>query len=115
MLLEEVIPRNGFEAITPADGMAKISVVEPAKNDEKCEIKVVLTKVNGFGFRSEILYLCITEVEIVLEIRVISTFFIPKNPFLGAKNKLPCFFKVKQPVFNVTYSDAANRYCCVDV
>ena len=86
--------------------MAKISVVEPAKNDEKCEIKVVLTKVNGFGFRSEILYLCITEVEIVLEIRVISTFFVSKIPFLGVKNKLPCFFKVKQPVFYVTYSCA---------
>ena len=85
MLLEEVIPRNGFEAITPADGMAKISVVEPAKNDEKCEIKVVLTKVNGFGFRSEILYLCITEVEIVLEIRVISTFFCLKNPIFWGK------------------------------
>ena len=106
MLLEEVIPRNGFEAITPADGMAKISVVEPAKNDEKCEIKVVLTKVNGFGFRLEILYLCVTEVEIVLGIRVISTFFVSKIPFLGVKNKLPCFFKVKQPVFYVTYSCA---------
>ena len=76
---------------------------------------LVLTSVNGFGFRFEILYLCVTEVEIALEIRVISTFFVPKNPFLGAKNKLPCFFKVKQPVFNVTYSDAANRYCCEGV
>ena len=73
---------------------------------------LVLTSVNGFAFRSEILYLCVTEVEIALEIRVISTFFVPKNPFLGSKNKLPCFFKVKQPVFNVTYSGAANRYCC---
>ena len=73
---------------------------------------LVLTSVNGFAFRSEILYLCVTEVEIALEIRVISTFFVPKNPFLGAKNKLPCFFKVKQPVFNVTYSDAANKHQC---
>ena len=72
----------------------------------------MLTSVNEFAFRSEILYLCVTEVEIVLEIRVVSTFFVPKNPFLGAKNKLPSFFKVKQPVFNVTYSGAANRYCC---
>ena len=81
------------------------------KNEEKCKIKLVLTSVNGFAFRTEILYLCITEVEIALEIRVISTFFVPKNPFLGAKNKLPCFFKVKQPVFYVTYSCTANRYC----
>ena len=72
---------------------------------------LVLTSVNGFAFRFEILYLCVTEVEIALEIRVISTFFVPKNPFLGSKNKLPCFFKVKQPVFNVTYSGTANRYC----
>ena len=75
---------------------------------------LVLTSVNGFAFRSEILYLCITEVEIAHEIRVISIFFIPKNPFLGSKNKLPSFFKVKQPVFNVTYSCTANRYCCDD-
>ena len=73
---------------------------------------LVLTSVNGFAFRFEILYLCVTEVEIVLEIRVISTFFVPKNPFLGAKNKLPSFFKVKQPVFNVTYSCTANRHQC---
>ena len=71
----------------------------------------MLTSVNEFGFRSEILYLCVTEVEIAHEIRVISTFFVPKNPFLGSKNKLPSFFKVKQPVFNVTYSCTANRYC----
>ena len=71
----------------------------------------MLTSVNGFAFRSQILYLCITEVEIALGIGVISTFFVPKNPFLGTKNKLPCFFKVKQPVFNVTYSCTANRYC----
>ncbi len=76
---------------------------------------LVLTSVNGFAFRFEILYLCVTEVEIALEIRVISTFFVPKNPFLGSKNKLPCFFKVKQPVFYVTYSDTANRYCCEGV
>ena len=82
------------------------------KNAEKWKIIVVLTSVNGFAFRFEILYLCITEVEIAHEIRVISTFFIPKNPFFGSKNKLPCFFKVKQPVFNVTYSGTANRYCC---
>ena len=73
---------------------------------------LVLTSVNGFAFRFEILYLCTTEMEIPLGIGGISTFFVPKNPFLGAKNKLPSFFKVKQPVFNVTYSDNANRYCC---
>ena len=70
----------------------------------------MLTNVNGFAFRSQILYLCTTEVEIALEIRVISTFFVSKIPFLGAKNKLHCFFKVKQPVFNVTYSYTANRH-----
>ena len=43
----------------------------------------MLTSVNGFAFRFEILYLCVTEVEIALEIRVISTFFVPKNPFFG--------------------------------
>ena len=72
---------------------------------------LVLTSVNGFAFRSEILYLCITEVEMPFGIRVVSTFFVPKIPFIGAKNKLPCFFKVKQPVFNVTYSAPHNRYC----
>ena len=72
---------------------------------------LVLTSVNGFGFRFEILYLCVTEVEMPLGIGGISTFFVPKNPFLGVKNKLPCFFKVKQPVFYVTYSCTANRYC----
>ena len=71
----------------------------------------MLTSVNRFAFRSQILYLCITEVEITLGIGVISTFFVPKIPFLGSKNKLHCFFKVKQPVFNVTYSCTANRYC----
>ena len=71
---------------------------------------LVLTSVNGFAFRIEILYLCITEVEMPLGIGVISTFFVSKIPFLGAKNKLPSFFKVKQPVFNVTYSGAENRY-----
>ena len=80
------------------------------KNDEKCKIMLVLTSVNGFAFRLEILYLCIAEVEMPLEIVGISTFFVPKNPFLGAKNKLPSFFKVKQPVFNVTYSAPHNRY-----
>ena len=73
---------------------------------------LVLTSVNEFAFRFEISYLCVTEVEIAHEIRVISTFFVPKNPFWGSKNKLPSFFKVKQPVFYVTYSCVANRYCC---
>ncbi len=72
---------------------------------------LVLTSVNGFAFRLQILYLCTTEVEMPLGIGGISTFFVPKNPFLGSKNKLPSFFKVKQPVFYVTYSGAANRYC----
>ena len=72
---------------------------------------LVLTSVNGFAFRFEILYLCVTEVEIAHEIRVVSTFFVQKIPFLGSKNKLPSFFKVKQPVFNVTYSGTANRHC----
>ena len=76
---------------------------------------MMLTSVNGFAFRFEILYLCTTEVEMPLGIGVISTFFIAKNPFLGSKNKLPCFFKVKQPVFYVTYSCTANRYCCEGV
>ena len=72
----------------------------------------MLTSVNGFAFRSEILYLCTAEAEIPIGIGGISAFFVQKIPFLGAKNKLPSFFKVKQPVFNVTYSGAANRYCC---
>ena len=71
---------------------------------------LMLTSVNGFAFRSEILYLCTTEMELALRIGVISTFFIPKIPFLGSKNKLPCFFKVKQPVFYVTYCCVANTY-----
>ena len=75
----------------------------------------MLTSVNRFAFRLEILYLCVTEVEMPLGIGVISTFFVPKIPFLGVKNKLPCFFKVKQPVSYVTYSGAANRYCCEGV
>ena len=73
---------------------------------------LVLTSVNEFAFRSDILYLCITEVETPPGIGDVSTFFVSKNPFLGSKNKLPSFFKVKQPVFYVTYSGAANRYCC---
>ena len=73
---------------------------------------LTLTSVNGFAFRLEILYLCTTEMEIPLGIGGISTFFVSKNPFWGAKNKLPCFFKVKQPVFNVTYSYTANRHQC---
>ena len=76
---------------------------------------LVLTSVNGFAFRTDILYLCITEVETPPGIGDVSTFFVSKNPFLGSKNKLPCFFKVKQPVFYVTYSGAANRYCCEGV
>ena len=73
---------------------------------------LVLTSVNGFGFRFEILYLCVAEVEMPLGIRGISTFLSRKTHFWGSKNKLPSFFKVKQPVFNVTYSGIANRYCC---
>ena len=73
---------------------------------------LVLTSVNGFAFRFEISYLCVTEVETPPGIGDVSTFFVSKNPFLGSKNKLPSFFKVKQPVFYVTYSGAANRYCC---
>jgi hypothetical protein len=45
----------------------------------------VLTNVNEFAFRSEILYLCITEVEIAHEIRVISTFLSQKSHFWGQK------------------------------
>ncbi len=71
----------------------------------------MLTSVNGFAFRSEISYLCTAEEEIPPVIGGISTFFVQKIPFWGAKNKLHCFFKVKQPVFNVTYSYAANRHC----
>ena len=72
---------------------------------------LVLTSVNGFAFRWEILYLCTTEMEIPLGIGGISTFFVSKIPFFEAKNKLPSFFKVKQPVFNVTYSYTTNRHC----
>ena len=72
---------------------------------------LVLTSVNEFAFRTDILYLCITEVETPPGIGDVSTFFVSKKPFLGSKNKLPRFFKVKQPVFNVTYSCTANRYC----
>ena len=73
---------------------------------------MVLTSVNGFAFRSKILYLCITEVEMPLGIRGISTFFCLEKPiFKGKKNKLHCFFEVKQPDFNVTYSCATNRHC----
>ena len=35
-----------------------------AKNAEKCKINTMLTSVNGFVFRFEMLYLCTTEVEI---------------------------------------------------
>ena len=72
---------------------------------------MVLTSVNAFAFRLNMLYICIAKVEITLNIGVISTFFVPKIPFWGSKNKLHCFFKVKQPVFYVTYSCAVNRYC----
>ena len=72
---------------------------------------MVLTSVNAFVFRLNMLYICIAKVEITLNIGAISTFFVPKNPFWGAKNKLPSFFKVKQPVFYVTYSCTANRHC----
>ena len=76
---------------------------------------LVLTSVNAFVFRLNMLYICIAKVEITLNIGAISTFFVSKKPFLGSKNKLPSFFKVKQPVFYVTYSGAANRYCCEGV
>ena len=46
---------------------------------------LVLTSVNEFAFRSDILYLCTTEVEIALEIRVISTFLSQKSHFWGQK------------------------------
>ena len=36
----------------------------------------MLTKVNGFAFRSEMLYLCTTEVEKAPVQRVFSTFFV---------------------------------------
>ena len=39
---------------------------------------MVLTSVNGFAFRSEMLYICTTEVEIPLNIRGISAFFVNK-------------------------------------
>ena len=45
----------------------------------------MLTSVNGFAFRFEILYLCVTEVEIAHEIRVVSTFFYPEKPIFGGK------------------------------
>jgi hypothetical protein len=86
-------------------------MVSTAKNAKKEQIIMVLTSVNAFAFRLNMLYICIAKVEITLDIGVISTFFIPKIPFLGSKNKLPSFFKVKKPVFYVTYSCTANRHC----
>ena len=46
---------------------------------------LVLTSVNEFAFRSQILYLCTTEMEIAPKIRAISTFFVPKKHFWGQK------------------------------
>ncbi len=68
--------------------------------------------VNRFAFRSEILYLCTTEVEIALNIRVISTFFRSQGYLLGAKNKYYRFYKVTYRRYNVTYRASDNKYCC---
>ena len=46
---------------------------------------LVLTSVNGFGFRFEILYLCTAEEEIPLRIGGISTFLSKKSHFGGQK------------------------------
>ena len=43
----------------------------------------MLTSVNRFAFRTEILYLCTTEVEIAPEIGVISAFSFQKKLVLG--------------------------------
>ena len=48
------------------------------KNAEKYRIIVVFTSVNVFEFRAEMLYICTTEVEIVLNVGVISTYFVHK-------------------------------------
>jgi hypothetical protein len=63
-------------------------MVSTAKNAKKEQIIMVLTSVNAFAFRFNMLYICIAKVEITLNIGVISTFFVPKIPFWGSKNKL---------------------------
>ena len=45
----------------------------------------MLTSVNEFAFRSDILYLCTTEMEIAPWNRGYLHFFYPKNRFLGVK------------------------------
>ena len=51
----------------------------------------MLISVNQFAFRSKILYLCTTEVEIALNIRVISTFFVHKVTYLVQKISIIVF------------------------
>ena len=72
----------------------------------------MLISVNQFAFRSKILYLCTTEVEIALNIRVISTFFVHKVTYLVQKNKYYRFYKVTNRRHNVTYRFSEDRYWC---
>lgn len=46
---------------------------------------MVLISVNAFAFRSKILYICTTEVEIALNIRVVSTFFVHNVTYSASK------------------------------
>ena len=52
---------------------------------------MVLTSVNRFAFRSEISYLCTTEVEITLSIGVIFTFFVHKVTYWEQKISIIVF------------------------
>ena len=81
------------------------------KNAEKCKTNTALTSVNTFAFRSEILYLCATEVEIAPEIGVIFTFFRLQGYLFLLKNKYYRFYKVTYRRHNVTYRFTENRYC----
>lgn len=71
----------------------------------------MLTSVNRFAFRAEMLYLCATEVEIPPNIRGISTFFVHKVTYFCLKNEYYRFYKVTYRRHNVTYRFTENRYC----
>ena len=73
---------------------------------------MLLTSVNQFAFRVEILYICSTEVEIVLNIRVISTSFVHKVTYWEQKNKYYRFYKVTYRYDKVTYRFSKNKHCC---
>ena len=71
-----------------------IFYIHTLKNAEKCRINTVLTSVNRFAFRTEILYICITEVEIALNIKVISTFFVHKVTYQDLKISISVFTRL---------------------